>query len=113
MRLCRYGQRHGEPADVPDEPGEFAGDGNHCDVLLLAARDKLPIAPAQAHLRVPGAINNGLRNAFMPALDLGTDTGRVLVAPGRFDQQLSCIAVAVLGDAALTALAARRVFAGG
>lgn len=69
--------------------------------------EKLPVAPEQAHLRVAGAVNDGLGDAFMATLDFGSHAGRVLVALARFHQQLSCIAVAVLGDAALTALVAR------
>jgi hypothetical protein len=44
------------------------------------------------------------------ALDLGAHTRRVLVAPRRFDEQLSGISVSVLGNAALTALVTRGVF---
>ena len=44
-----------------------------------------------------------ISRAFVAALDVGTDTGRVPVAPRGFNEQLSCIAVAALRDAALTA----------
>ena len=59
-RLLPDGEGHRKTADIPDETCQFACDRNHRDVLLLAARDELPIAPAQAHLRIPGAINDAL-----------------------------------------------------
>jgi hypothetical protein len=43
--LMGYGEGHGEPADVPDEPAQFAGDSDHRNVLLLAARDEFSEAP--------------------------------------------------------------------
>ena len=40
--------------DVPHEGHQFAGDGHHNDILVLAACDKLTVAGAQANLRLPG-----------------------------------------------------------
>jgi hypothetical protein len=58
LRVAPYSERHGQPADVPDEPRQLTGHRNDGDVRVLAACDKLPIASAQAYLRVPGAIND-------------------------------------------------------
>lgn len=102
-RLLPDGERHRKAADIPDEPAEFTGDRDYRDVLLLATRYQLSITSAQAQLRVPGSIHDGLGNAFVSALDLRTHSSRVLVAPRRFDEQLPGISVSILGNASLTA----------
>jgi len=40
----------------------------------------------QSYLRVPGSIDEGLRDALVPALDVSTHASRMPVTPGCLDQ---------------------------
>ncbi len=70
--------------------------------LALSARD---IDDTVATAR-PGAIDDGLRDAFVPSLNVRAYARRMPVTPGRFHQQFSCKTVSRLGDTALTPLVA-------
>ena len=55
LRRLRLGQlRHLLTHDVPEEAGEFAGDSHAYQLGVLAGTRHAAIAPAQAHLRLPG-----------------------------------------------------------
>lgn len=42
--IAWYGEGHGKPADVPDEPREVPRNGDHADVHILATRCELAIS---------------------------------------------------------------------
>jgi hypothetical protein len=81
-----HGKRHRQTADVPDEPRQFAGDGNRRDVDVFAARGKLSVSPAQPYLSVPSPIDECLRDALVPALDVSAHASRMPVTSGGLDQ---------------------------
>ena len=87
-------------AHVPDESGQFAGDAHDSHVPVLAVCGEFSEAAAQSQLRVPGAVDDGSGQAFVSDLDDAADLGGEAVGPRRFDQDLACVAVAGLGDAA-------------
>ena len=74
MRCVSVGgcnRRHAR--DVPDKGGQFAGDGDDDGGGELAARGEVAVATAQAQVRDPGAVGDGLGQIVVAALDDTTD----------------------------------------
>lgn len=105
----RRGERHSQAPYVPKEARQFASDGDDAQLGTLSLCDQPGVASAQSQLRIPGSIDDRFGNAFVPALDIKADARGMSIAPGRFDQQFPCVAIAGLGNAALTSLTAGRV----
>src|SRR5207249_1594089 len=100
------------PGDGPHEGGEFAGDGRHGDVGVLAARNQPAVAFAEAYLSFPGDVLDGLGEFFQSLLDGFGDLGGEAVGPGSFDEGASGVTVSGFGDGAEAALVSRGVLAG-
>src|SRR5882724_4740444 len=89
------GQRH-EARDGPGEGGHLAGNGHHDLVDVFAAGGQLPIAFAEAHLRLP-ADRLGLgRERLQAQLQMAADLGRIPVGPRPFYQRAPGVAIAGL-----------------
>src|ERR1700692_2849090 len=104
-----YRERHGQSTYVPDERCQFAGNRHDSDVDGLTARRRPAKSSAQPHLGVPGAVDDGLGQAVETDLDFRTDAGGMAAIPCGLDQQVSGVAVADFGNAALSAFASRRM----
>ena len=90
--------------DGPDESGELAGDGDDRLGLHDPARHKPLELGAQAQLRSPGDVDDGLGQLGVTGRNAGAHARTVLVMPGGLDQHAPGGRVARLGDAALASL---------
>jgi hypothetical protein len=94
----------------PHKCTQFPGNSNDHLIGGLSSGDQLPRAFAQAGLRLPTDILDGFGHLLKAQLEMATDLGRIAVCPGAFDQGPAGMRIPGLGDAALTAPLARRVF---
>src|SRR2546426_6235227 len=85
--------------DRPHKGRELARDGGRYGVRVLAPREQLAVAPAEAELRPPRDVANDRGQMFLAGLDLLGDLGPIAIGLGRFDQHPARMAVAGLGDA--------------
>src|SRR3970040_390392 len=97
LRLPRCGGPSGAPRqearDRPGEGGHLAGDGHDDLVDVLAAGGQLPIALAQAHLRLPADRLDLGRQLLQPELEVPAHLGRVSISPRAFHQGASSVGV--------------------
>src|SRR3972149_3768074 len=107
LRLPRCGGPSGGPRhearDRPGEGGHLAGNGHDDLVDVLAAGGQLPIALAQAHLRLPADGLDLGRQLLQAELEMPADLRRVPIGPRPFDEGPPGVGVPSLGDAALPA----------
>jgi hypothetical protein len=96
----------------PHKRTQCPGDGAHHLVGVFPAGAQVPIAFAQADLRVPTPVLDGLGHLCQAQLEMPTDFGRVALGPGACDQGSPGMSIPGLGHASLTAPLARRVFRG-
>lgn len=69
--------------DVPDEGGQFTGDGDADFVLLHAAALQSAVAGAQAQLGAPGDVADDLGLALLAHLQFAGEPGREAVRSRR------------------------------
>src|SRR5271167_682018 len=91
------GARGNVPADIPDEGGEFAGEGDADLVVVKAAGLEPPIAVVQAQLGAPGDRTDLGGLSLLTHLQASADAGGEAVVPGRLDQNAAHMSVAGLG----------------
>ena len=96
----------------PHKRTQLTGNRDHDQIGIFASCAELPIASAEAHLALPTDVLDRLGELFESELQMPTDFGGVARGPGPFDQDTTGVAVARLGDAALSAPLSRRVFRG-
>jgi hypothetical protein len=89
------------------------GYRDHDQSGICASCAALPRASAEAHLGLPTASLDGLGELFQAPLQVPTACGGGARGPGAFDQGTTGLGMPRLGEAALTAPLARRVFRGG
>ena len=99
LRRHRLLDRH---TDRPDEPKELACDSGHHLLLDLALPNQPAVTAVQSVLRLPGDRLDLFAEAFLPLSQGGSDRRSMLVSPGGFANDPAKMAVASLGDAALT-----------
>src|SRR6266508_1286783 len=97
----------------PEEAAELAGDGDGGDGGQLSVADEVAVAIVEADLRLPGARERLGRDEPLVRPDAGGEARRVLVVPGRLDEQAAGVAVAGLGERAAGAPLAGGVLADG
>src|SRR4029077_9883830 len=106
------GARSDVPTDIPDEGGEFAGEGDADLVVLKPSSLKPPVAVVQSQLRAPGDRADLGRLSFLTHLQVAADAGGVAVIPGRLDEDAANVTVAGLGDRAESSLGTDGVLGG-
>src|SRR5712692_10504057 len=92
--------------DRPDEAGELAGAGDDDLLLRLAAAGHPLPTLVEALLAAPGALDHRGVLAALAAGELVADRRAAARVPGGLDQQAADVAVADLGDRALSAVRA-------
>src|SRR5262249_39916814 len=94
----------------PHKRTQFPRDGDHDVVGILPASAQLSVAFAQSYLGLPTDILDRLGHLLQAELQMPAAFRGIALGPGAFDQGPAGRAVARLGDAALAAPLARRVF---
>lgn len=94
----------------PQDCDEFAHDGRHHHVRILATRDEGTKPLAQSDLRLPADVLNQLRQRIDPGPNMLRSFRGVTVRPRGFDQGAPGAPVAAFRDAALPSRRAAGVF---
>lgn len=110
--LRRHRRGRDAARDVPDEAGELTRDGHHDLVGGQASRGEPAVPLAQAQLRTPSDVGDGLGKLGLASGDDRADAGRVSVVVRHLHQHAPRSAVAGLGDRTLALAGAAGVFAG-
>ena len=96
--------------EFPDEPTEFACDGDDDLLFALTACFESDIAFVESVLHAPGECFDFLGLAFLAFTERPTDLGGFTVVLGTFDEHPSSVAVSTFGDGALPSLGPAAVF---
>ena len=88
-------------AEFPEEPAEFAGDGDFDFVVVELAFSQRAEAVTEAHLGGPGEFPHPACAGFLSGGELGADLGRDAVVGGLLNEDPAGVGIAAFADAAL------------
>ena len=97
-------------SDRPDEPKQFAADGNHALMLGFSTNQEMPITLVEALLCIQGDRAGCCWNLALAFAQVTAHAGSMPVVPSRLDDNPAQMRVSGLGDTPATNVATAAVF---